>query len=48
MDEQEWFCEQCGVAYDSEAQVLECAWADQTYGIGADPRTDPRVTTAAA
>jgi hypothetical protein len=47
MEEQEWPCDLCGLAYDTEAQVLECAWLDQAYGIDADRQVQSRMTAAA-
>ena len=37
MDERDWFCERCGVPYDTEAEAVECARLDIDYGIGATP-----------
>jgi hypothetical protein len=36
MDEPEWLCDLCGVSYDTETEVLECAWLDQAYGPAVD------------
>lgn len=47
MDEQEWLCDLCGVVYDTEAQVLECAWLDKAYGMDADQEMRPRASAAA-
>lgn len=48
MDEQEWLCDLCGGAYDTEVQVLECAWLDQAYGTSADLEDTTSTMTAAA
>jgi hypothetical protein len=48
MNEQEWQCDLCGLTYDTEAQVLECAWLDEAYGPCADPHPHSRPGMAAA